>query len=108
MPPDVLAPHAEQLVTFTTRHLLAAYLSGPSGARRNGRAAPDAEGEGEATVLRPGYEVAAKCGALKALAKVLTPENEKDEVRWRQRAPLLVSMSMALGAWRRQWACFVC
>ncbi|GBF94053.1 hypothetical protein Rsub_07321 [Raphidocelis subcapitata] len=75
--PDVIAPHAEALVTFVTRHLLSAYLPRPAGAARAAAAAAAAP----PTVAAPGHEVAAKCAALRALAKALTPESEREEVR---------------------------
>lgn len=69
---DVIAPHAEALVSYVLNHLLCAYLSAPSGG-----AAAAAYGSGGGGV---GYEMDAKCGALRALAAALTPENDKDEV----------------------------
>jgi hypothetical protein len=62
-------------MSFTTRNLLPAYLAPPLPEDGD-------EGDGAAavSVAEPGYEVAAKCAAVKALAKALTPESERDDV----------------------------
>ncbi|KIZ01095.1 hypothetical protein MNEG_6868 [Monoraphidium neglectum] len=70
--PDALAPHSEALSEFVTNRLLGAYISHPG----NGGG-----GGAELSVAEPGFEVAAKCGAIRALARALTPEIDGDEVR---------------------------
>lgn len=77
-PPDSLAPHAEQLVVYVTTRILPAYISDPNPRPRGAGAAGGGGDEGP-TVAEPGYEVAAKCGALAAAARALAPEHERDE-----------------------------
>ena len=64
-------------MAFVAGRVLPAYMSDPGPRRRGG-----GSGAGEEpSVAEPGYEVAAKCGALLAAARALTPEHERDEVR---------------------------
>jgi hypothetical protein len=95
LPAGVLAPHAEALAAYVLNQMLPAYIPAPRPAAaaaarpKNGRgAAPAAAaggggggGGGAPTVAEPGHEVAAKCAALKALTRALTPEPEAGQVR---------------------------
>ena len=66
-------------MAFTARHLLPAYLASPPPGGDGGEPAA-CKGTAAVSAAAPGYEVAAKCAALKALAKALTPESEHDDV----------------------------